>query len=234
MRIAVRETKHLQLKDMVYENVKQDIVDLVLPPGTHLREADLAERYEVSKTPVREALSRLAQENLIDLHAYRGAIVSTYSRTDLMEIYQLREILEGACAREAAISIGADDLSELGRVVRVSKQALEASQIEELTRLLEAFDEILYRQSTNRRILELVRTLDAHLRRIGKLTVRIPGRLDKSVFQHAEIFEAIGRRNAADAEALMREHVASVLADQLASYDEDAMAMPTSAIGELR
>jgi len=53
-----RQTPHLQLKDIVYENVKKDIVELVFSPGTHLRERDLAEKFQVSKTPVREALSR--------------------------------------------------------------------------------------------------------------------------------------------------------------------------------
>jgi len=231
---VLRQTPHLQLKDIVYENVKQDIVELVFSPGTHLRERDLAEKFKVSKTPVREALSRLAQDQLVEVHAYRGAMVTGYSRVDLMEIYQLREILQGACAREATLTIGADDLAELGRVVLASRQAMEADHIAELPHLFESFDQIIYRQTSNGRILDLVWTLDAHLRRIGNLTVRIPGRLAKSVVQHEEIFEAIGRRNPTGAESMMREHIASVLADQLAAYEEDVMVMSPESIGEMQ
>lgn len=222
---SIKET-HQQLKDLIYDSVKYRIVNLEFPPGFHLREAELAEKFKVSKTPVREALLRLQSDGLVEIQAYRGAVVSSYSNNDLMEIYQLREILQMACAREAALSISADDLAELGRVVRDSDEALSQGRLEDLPTLFERFDELIFRQTRNHRIRDLIETLHAHLVRIGILTVNIPGRLDKSVQQHAEIYAAIANRDPGEAESRMRHHITNVLADQLADFVPDAQGNP--------
>jgi DNA-binding GntR family transcriptional regulator len=215
--------KHRQLWQSVYENVRQDIIELTLPPGIHLREAELAERFSVSKTPVREALSQLSKDGLVEILTYRGALVTSYTHNDLVEVYQLREILQGACAREAAQAMIVDDVVELGRIVRDSGQCLVDGRIELLPVLFESFDDLIYRQTRNRRILDLFTYLDAHLRRIGNLTVGIPGRLDKSVQQHSDIYEAIAVRDPEAAESTMRFHIRSVLADQVATFDMDSL-----------
>ncbi len=209
---------HRQLSQLVYELVREEIIDLVILPGMHLREADLAQRFSVSKTPVREALLRLKKDGLVEIIAFRGAVVIDYTHNDLIEIYQLREILEGACAREAAQSIDVDEVVELGRVVRVSEESLAQGRSDLLPELFNSFDEIIYRQTRNQRMVEMLKYLDGHLRRIGNLTVGIPGRLDKSVQQHTDIYDAIAMRDPEEAERKMRHHIRSVLADQMASF----------------
>ena len=91
-----------KVTDWVYEEVRGAIIDLRLQPGTPLREAAIAEQLGVSKTPVREAIGRLEQEGLVETTSFKGAVVSCYSQDDLREIYELRELLEGAAARTAA------------------------------------------------------------------------------------------------------------------------------------
>lgn len=216
-------SKRRQLWQAVYEPVRRDIIELKLPPGVHLREAELAERFGVSKTPVREALSQLSKDGLVEILTYRGAVITGYTHTDLVEVYQLREILQGACAREAAQSMVVDDIVELGRIVRDSSDSLADGRIESLPDLFESFDDLIYRQTRNQRILDLLTYLDAHLRRIGNLTVGIPGRLDKSVQQHSEIYDAIAIRDPDSAESTMRFHIRSVLADQVATFDMDSL-----------
>jgi DNA-binding GntR family transcriptional regulator len=148
--------------------------------------------------------------------------VTGYSETDLREIYELRELLEGACARQAALHIGGDALAELAQIVRASVACLSGGEAvpgkqEELAGLIQQFDLALYAQSRNSRIDEMVGNIRGHVQRIGRLTTGIPGRLAKSVAEHQTIYEAIAQRDSAGAEALMREHIGSVLADQLAS-----------------
>ena len=98
-----------KVTDWVYEELKGAIVDLRLAPGDPLREASLAERLGVSKTPIREALTRLEQEGLVETTSFKGAVVTRYSRQDLLEIYELRELLENAAARAAAESMSEQD-----------------------------------------------------------------------------------------------------------------------------
>jgi GntR family transcriptional regulator, rspAB operon transcriptional repressor len=214
------------MTDAVYEQLKTAIVELRLPPGAPLREAEIAQGLSVSKTPVREALGRLEQDGLVTLNSFRSALVTEYTARDLQEIYELREIIEVAAARAAAESMSDKGLADLGRIasecVRLNAGGGGAGGGEsgagdepELVRLISEFDTVLYREVTNRRILAILDNLAAHLARIGRLTTEIPGRIDASVREHAKIYEAIERRDPENASRFMREHIRSVRDDQL-------------------
>ena len=214
---------HRQLKDSVYLKLRQEIVTATLPPGYMLREAELAARFGVSKTPLREAFVRLEKDGFVQIAPYRSAVVTGYSQQDLREIYEVRELLEGLCAREAAVSIATEDLAALNRIVRDSAAAFEAGDTDQLTALLDEFDVVLYAQSRNSRITAMLENIRDHVTRIGRLTVAIPGRMGTSVQEHQAIYEAIVQRDGPRAETLMRQHILSVMADQLASLDPDAV-----------
>lgn len=206
-----------QLKDLAYERLKQAIVTLELPPGAPLRESQLATKFGISKTPIREAFVRLVQEGLVEVEPYRGATVRGYTREDLVEIFELRELIEGFAARQAAETMNEADRKELAANVRVSEACLRKSDLDALADLLSEFDRILYRQTTNGRVGGLLDQIQSHIERIGRLTVGIPGRLAHSVEQHAAIARAIQERKGDLAERRMRSHVRSVMGDELES-----------------
>jgi DNA-binding GntR family transcriptional regulator len=213
--------EHRQLKDSVYLKLRQEIVTAKLPPGYVLREAELAARFGVSKTPLREAFVRLEKDGFVQIAPYRSAVVAGYSRQDLREIYEVRELLEGLCAREASVHMATEDLAALSRVVRDSAAAYQAGDTDKLTALLDEFDVLLYAQSKNSRITAMLNNIRDHVTRIGRLTVAIPGRLGTSVQEHQAIYDAIVQRDGERAETLMRQHILSVMADQLANLDPD-------------
>jgi DNA-binding GntR family transcriptional regulator len=242
------------MTDAVYEQLKAAIVELRIPPGAPLREAEIAQGLSVSKTPVREALGRLEQDGLVTLNSFRSATVTDYTARDLQEIYELREIIEVAAARAAAESMSEKGLADLGRIasecVRLNAQGGgggggtaggggsaggagtaggdgsagaggtagaggSAGGAPELVQLISEFDTVLYEEVTNRRIRAILENLAAHLARIGRLTTEIPGRIDASVREHAQIYEAIERRDPETASRFMRDHIRSVRDDQL-------------------
>jgi DNA-binding GntR family transcriptional regulator len=220
------------MTDAVYEQLKAAIVELRIPPGAPLREAEIAQGLSVSKTPVREALGRLEQDGLVTLNSFRSAAVTDYTARDLQEIYELREIIEVAAARAAAESMSEKGLADLGRIasecVRLNAQGGAAAGgggtgggggsadgATELVQLISEFDTVLYEEVTNRRIRAILDNLAAHLARIGRLTTEIPGRIDASVREHAQIYEAIERRDPETASRFMRDHIRSVRDDQL-------------------
>jgi DNA-binding GntR family transcriptional regulator len=212
------------MTDAVYEQLKTAIVELRIPPGAPLREAEIAQGLSVSKTPVREALGRLEQDGLVTLNSFRSANVTEYTARDLQEIYELREIIEVAAARAAAESMSEKGLADLGRIasecVRLNAQGGAsgggtAEGAPELVQLISEFDTVLYEEVTNRRIRAILDNLAAHLARIGRLTTEIPGRIDASVREHAQIYEAIKGRDPENASRFMRDHIRSVRDDQL-------------------
>ncbi len=208
-----------KMTDWVWEELREAIIELRLRPGEPLREAALAEQLGVSKTPLREAFARLEQEGLVETTSFKGAVVTGYSERDLKEIYELRALLEGAAARAAAERPTDETLAELRDVVARSRELRDAGDIVGLAGLLGHFDVIVYAQVSNERIAALIDNLRAHLARIGKLTEAIPGRVAASVEEHAAVVDAIVAHDPDEAERLIRMHIGSVLADQLATRD---------------
>jgi len=204
-----------KVTDWVYEELKDAIVDLRLAPGEPLREATLAEQLGVSKTPIRQALTMLEQEGLVETTSFKGAVVAGYSRQDLLEIYELRELLENAAARAAAASMSKDDRARLDRISRESHRLRRGNDAASLAALVSEFDDVLFDQVQNTRIRALIENLRAHLTRIGHLTEGIPGRIEASVDEHEKIVKAIAARDQDLAEQYMREHIRSVRDDQL-------------------
>jgi DNA-binding GntR family transcriptional regulator len=211
-----------KVTDWVYEELKRAIIELRLPPGDPLREAALAEQLGVSKTPIREALSRLEQEGLAETISFKGAVVTGYSRRDLLEIYELRELLEKSAARLAAESMSAAALAQLQRICGEGRQLMEGDDAAGLAALISEFDTVLFDQVQNSRIRSLIENLRAHLTRIGQLTAEIPGRAQTSVDEHEKIAEAIAARDPELAEQRMRDHIHSVRDDQLRALGEAA------------
>jgi GntR family transcriptional regulator, rspAB operon transcriptional repressor len=203
------------MTDAVYDQLKTAIVELRIPPGEPLREADIAQGLSVSKTPVREALARLEQDGLVELNSFRSAVVTDYTARDLREIYELREIIEVAAARSAAESMSERGLADLGRIASECVRLSAEGGGPELVRLISEFDTVLFEEVQNRRIRAILANLAAHLTRIGLLTAGIPGRNAASVREHAQIYEAIERRDPEAAERFMRRHIRSVRDDQL-------------------
>ncbi len=204
-----------KVTDWVYEELKNAIVELRLPPGEPLREASLADRLGVSKTPIREALTRLEREGLVETTSFKGAVVTGYSRQDLIEIYELRELLENLAVRAAAESMDAAGRAQLSRIGRESRKLAGSGDTAKLTPLLTEFDALVFAQIHNSRIRALIENLQAHLTRIGQLTTVIPGRILASVDEHDKIIEAIGAQDPDQAERYMSEHIRSVRDDQL-------------------
>jgi DNA-binding GntR family transcriptional regulator len=209
-----------RVADWVYDELKDAIVDLRLGPGDPLREATLAEQLGVSKTPIREALARLEQEGLVGTTTFKGAVVTGYSRQDLIEIYELRELLEMAAARAAAESMSEADLAALDRISRQCRTARNRADPARMAALISAFDTVMFDQVRNTRIRALIENLRAHLTRIGQLTAGIPGRIETSVDEHDKIVAAVAARDPQLAEQRMRDHIRSVRDDQLRALDQ--------------
>jgi DNA-binding GntR family transcriptional regulator len=149
-------------------------------------------------------------------------VVTGYSRQDLLEIYELRELLENAAARAAAESMADADRDRLVRICQESRRLKKDSDAAGLAALISEFDDVVFDEVRNSRIRALIENLRAHLTRIGHLTAEIPGRIEASVDEHEKIVEAITARDPDLAERHMSEHIRSVRDDQLRALGEAA------------
>lgn len=190
--------------DQAYRFIVEGIQSGRLVPGTRLRETELAELTGLSRTPIREALSRLQLEGLLTMDAARGLIVTELDYSMASELYAMREVLEGTAARLAARHASDVEIDFL-REINVRDAQLTTS--EALAANNRLFHETLYRCAHNRYLVKTLNTLQESMMLLGPTTLAAPGRAETSRAEHGAIVEALARRDPDAAEAAARAHI---------------------------
>ena len=187
-----------------YERIKAAIASNELAPGTPLVETALAEWCQVSRTPIREALTRLEQDGLV-IRSDRGLIVRERSQEEILDIYEIRIILEGTAARVAAARRSAIDLINLRRAAE-DIQKVKPGDRDAMATSNRNFHHTLWRSSHNESLIDLLTRLDFHIARYRVTTLAEPGRWEESMHEHHDLVEAIEARDEERAEQLARRH----------------------------
>lgn len=196
------------IRDVAYSTLKQAIIEGKLLPGEKLVEKNLAELLNVSRTPLREAISTLEQEGWVTRVPSRGVKVSEISESDINNLFSVRAVLEGLCAFQAT-QYGTqefiDDLEfVLTKMERASKQEDHTGVVE----FGKQFHKCVIKASQNDYCLDILGKTMERIERFRHLGVRSkPGRGFEAVSEHKAIFEAIFARDSGKAEKLMKEHI---------------------------
>lgn len=200
------------LSDRVFMRLRKAIVEGEIPAGTKISEPELAAQYGISRGPLRDAMGRLEACHLLERKPNVGARVVSLSQEDLLELYSLREALEGMAARLAAEHISDTDLSLLRRMVAEHQKRAEArdgiayfQQEGDLD-----FHYRIIKASGNARLIKLLCNDLYHLMRMYRLQFGMVGQRALLAFrEHGHIIEAIGDRDPEMAELIMRRHIRS-------------------------
>ncbi|OVZ64979.1 GntR family transcriptional regulator [Pigmentiphaga sp. NML080357] len=191
--------------EQAYQYVRTAIRSGELAPGTRLREIELAELLGLSRTPVREALSRLESEGLVVNESGRGLVVTELDQSMINELYVMREVLEGTAARLAARHASDVEISALREIADRDAQLLE--QPDQLAVNNHFFHETLYRCAHNRYLLKTLNSLQESMSLLGPTTLAMPGRAQSSSREHQEMVAALEQRDPDLAERITREHI---------------------------
>ncbi|TDG10734.1 GntR family transcriptional regulator [Paraburkholderia guartelaensis] len=201
------ETKFDSTADAVASGLRDLIVSGELGSGERLVERDLAERFEVSRIPLREAIQRLAREGLVEIFRNRGAVVRMLTVQDVEEIYGLRVLLEGDAIFHSVKRIDDETLARAELVHRLlGDEALATQKQGELNR---EFHELLYGACGNARQLAAIRELRAQVERYERLQNTLLADTPSFQHEHEAILEACLARNARSARALTVAHIDS-------------------------
>lgn len=206
-------------EEQVRATLEEEILTGKLTGGTSLTEQSLSKRLGVSRTPIRAALHKLSEEGLINIVPNKGAVVVGVSRDDLIDIYNMRMRLEGLASATAASRISPEDLSALRESVELAEAYIKKNDPERLKTLDTEFHSIIYRASGSRMLNRTLSELHRNITSYRKMSLSVPGRLENSVREHREIFEAIESGNAELAEHLTSRHVAAALENMLLTVE---------------
>lgn len=204
---------HLSRGEAAYRAILDQIREGVLKAGDRLREQDVAARFGMSRTPVREALGRLVEKRLLETAGGRGLTVRALSPSEVIELYSMREILEGAAARLAAQHASPPELAALADLEAAFGR--EGADYGALARLNRDFHAAIHRAARNAYLDEATRVLDDNIALLGISTFSATGRPEAARAEHKAILDAITARDADGAEQAARAHMRAALRTRL-------------------
>lgn len=207
--LASRRNDSGSLVDAVYDALIKGLRNGDYKPGDRLREDELAQSLGVSRTPVREAFGRLMTKRLIEPGGGRGLVIRRLSNAEILELYALREILEGAAARLASQHASPAEIAMMSdALTRFDTLGDDQQEIARVNRL---FHERILDAARNRFLNAALGELQDSIALLGPTTYFVPGRHDAAKVEHRLMLEAIASRQPDEAEHFARVHIQQAL-----------------------
>lgn len=214
---AQNKTRKNAASSQAYEAIKSEIIHHRLAGGTPLIEEELAAKYDLSRTPIREALKRLENDKLVTYYPYRGCFVNRFDRQDIIEIYTVRMALECICCRDIVEKgiITDEYIGRLEESVRASQAALDSGDAEAAAHIGDYLHDSMISLMGNSRIQGILQKMNAQCLYFNNISIHLEGRVAKSIQEHSAVVQALKTRNAKLAEELLRTHILTTQQDVL-------------------
>jgi len=197
--------RNISRSEFVFASLRDAIWEGRFAPGERIPEEEIAHSLGVSRTPVRDALRRLQERGMLVVGAGRSLVVAELTKQQVLELYAMREILEGSAARFAAQHANEAEIDLLHRVLdEFDKHQADARMLVSLNR---RFHRAICEAAHNRYLIATLDGMHDALALLHGNTFRVPNRRSKSDAEHRRIVLAIERRNADEAEKAARDHV---------------------------
>lgn len=221
--IPVKLDGYKPLREIVFETLRDAIINQVLRPGERLMEIQLAEEMGVSRTPVREAIRKLELEGFVVMVPRKGAYVAGISMKDIHEVFEVRAALEALAASLAAERITEEELEEMERRLVKEAEETELNNLRSIVEIDTSFHDILYRTARNSRLVHFVNLLQEQLHRFRSASLARPGRSRTALEEHRKIVEALADRDGKRAEQLAREHIENAEQAMMLSLEQQGL-----------
>lgn len=195
------------LRSKVFVRLREDILNGRYSENTELREAAIGEELGVSRTPVREAIRQLELEGLIRIVPNKGAYVTGISAADVADIYEIRSLLEGLCARWATKRMTKETIEEMEETILLSEFHLSKEHFDQLIELDNRFHMELYEACGSKILIHLLKDFHQYVQKQRQQTLSNIERSREAVAEHKSIMEAMRDGNAELAEKLADEHI---------------------------
>lgn len=198
--------KHLTLREKILETIRDAITSGVLKAGEKVAEPELAERFGISRTPIREAFRQLESEGYLTVIPRKGAVVVSFSSKEIEEFYAIKSILEGYAAHQACKNLTEKEIDKLVAINEKLRQLAESGEIKQFFKIHNDFHELFRKAADNAKLDELISGLVSKFQRLRYESLSKPGRMKSSVQEHDKIIEAFKARDAKLAEQLVRKN----------------------------
>jgi DNA-binding GntR family transcriptional regulator len=209
--VAHMPLRAASLHDNVAERLRAMVFERQLAPGAFIDEKGLAADWQISRTPLREALKVLASEGLVELVPGRGSRVVSLTDDDADALFPVMALLEGRCAHEATLRASDDELGELHQLHERLEMHAAVNDIDGYYRANHVFHSRVQALADNRWLDRVTGDLRRFVRLLRGRQLQLPGRIDASINEHRVLIDAIGQRDAVRAERAMHDHLMAQL-----------------------
>lgn len=199
---------HQTLREKILENIRDAILKGDLKPGERVSEPDIAERYGISRTPIREAFRQLESEGYLTVIPRKGAVVAKHSEKDIEEFYSIKSVLEGYAAQLAAERMTPKDIDKLEAINNRLEKLSKSKDVKTFFRAHNEFHEYFIRAAGNKKLHELIQQLLKKFEYLRIASLSLPGRMEISVQEHKKIIEAFRNNDGLTADLLVRKNAA--------------------------
>ena len=206
-RFNINSNEYLPLRDVVFNTLRDAILTGKLVPGERLMENQLAEKLGVSRTPVREALRMLELENLVELVPRKGAQVLDMSEKDIINILEVRGVLEGLATGLACKKMGAEGLAELKSLEERFEKAISEKALEEIAEIDEQFHNVIFASTDNDKLIQIFNNLQIQLYRYRMAHLKLDSSIPAIVTHHKGIIRAIENHDVEEGTTMAQGHV---------------------------
>lgn len=199
------------LGQRVYQTLREGILSLAYRPGEILRKPEICEALGVSRSPVADAVARLATEGLVDVVPQAGTFVARFSMEEIREGAFLREAIEMAAVERVAETITEDQLTQLRRNLTVQAALIADGDVPGFYQMDAAMHELILSFSGFRRLAQVSETAWLHVNRARQLILPVPGRIAATLEEHRAILAALEARDPAAARLATRHHLRQLI-----------------------
>ena len=204
-----RQLEHHQtLRERILETIRDAILRGTLKPGERVSEPDLAERFGISRTPIREAFRQLESEGYLTVIPRKGAVVTALSEREVEEFYAIKSILEGYAARLAAKNLTEKDIDRLEAINERLEQLASENDVKTFFKIHNEFHELFIKASGNGKLFDLISQLVMKFNRSRTASLSLPGRMQISVEEHKKLLTAFRSRDCDAADNLVKKTAA--------------------------
>ena len=195
---------------IVYDEIKKKIESGEYSPAQSLPEATLAKEFNVSRNTIKKALLMLENDSLVTMDLNKGAKVSSYSKEEVIQLLELREVLEGFIIRQALPGFTDKKTKDLKAILDKMIFYKKNDDLMNYSKTNQEFHKAIYDACPNLPAVDMTLKLKNKMRKYNSKTILIPGRAEQSLQEHTSIYEAIKEKDADKAESCIRTHVRNV------------------------
>jgi len=195
------------IREIVYECLRENIIKGVIPVGERIVEKVFADRLNISRTPVRDALRRLEMEELVKSIPGKGIVVKKITVEEVIEIYKIRANLEVLAAEEAMENITPEEIKKIQDLLDLTEEMNNQGNVKEVVRLFAEFNAQIYEASRMKRLVTMISKLSEYLKRFRDISMSENKRREKGLKEHREILNAIVEKNHKDIDEIIKRHL---------------------------